>query len=167
MAAVPSYNATTSSLPSPIHHLYQNLCRDVNTSIVQTRGGHDRDRETTRSAVVKTSWRPANERWPFSDAEKRAKIPNGIITIQRDNGRHIHQKQREKKTNAANCENAAAIWIPGVAPANLELQEVAQNQTCRIITQCLRIAPATVLEHEMDLFPFAMRRRQVAAATAQ
>ena len=65
-------HATTSSPPSPIHHLYQNLSRDVNTSIVQTRSGHDRDRETTGSSVVKTSWRPANERWPFSDAEKRA-----------------------------------------------------------------------------------------------
>ena len=48
-----------------------------------------------------------------------------------------------------------------------KLQEVAQNQTCRIIPNCLRFTPAAVLEHEVDLFPFAMRCRQVAAVMAQ
>ena len=55
-------HATTFSLPPPIHHLYQNFSRDVNTFIVQTRGGHDQHWEATGSSVVKTSWRPANER---------------------------------------------------------------------------------------------------------
>ena len=55
-------HATTSSLSSPIHHLFQNLSRNVNTFIVQTPDGHDQDREIIGSSVVNTSWRPANER---------------------------------------------------------------------------------------------------------
>ena len=55
--------------------------------------------------------------------------------------------------------------MPRVLPSNLELQEEAQKQMRQIITHYLRSSPATVLEHEVDLISFAMRRRQVAAMT--
>ena len=44
------------------------------------------------------------------------------------------------------ADYAAAGWMPGVAPANLEHLEVAQHQACRTITGCLRSTPAAVLE---------------------
>ena len=50
--------------------------------------------------------------------------------------------------------------------ANLEHLEVAQRQACRIITGCLRSAPAAALEREADLMPFVVRRWQLAAAPA-
>ena len=65
------------------------------------------------------------------------------------------------------ADYAAAGWMPGVAPANLEHLEVAQRQACRIITGCLRSTPAAALEREADLMPFAVRRRQLAAAAVQ
>ena len=61
----------------------------------------------------------------------------------------------------------AAGWMPGVAPANLEHLEVAQRQACRIITGCLKSTPAAALEREADLMPFAVHRRQLAAAAVQ
>ena len=54
-----------------------------------------------------------------------------------------------------------------MAPANLEHLEVAQRQACRIITGCLRSTPAEALEREAVLMPFAVRRRQLAAAAVQ
>ena len=65
------------------------------------------------------------------------------------------------------ADYAAAGWMPGVAPANLEHLEVAQRQACRIITGCLRSTPAAALEREADLMPFAVRRKQLAAAAAE
>ena len=96
-------HATTYFLSSPIHHLYQNLSRNVNTFIVQTPDGHDQDREITGSSVVNTSWRPANERWPFSDAEKRAA---SLWDYYHPSWQWMstYIKSNEKKTNAAKCE---------------------------------------------------------------
>ena len=70
-------------------------------------------------------------------------------------------------TSGRALDYAAAGWMPGVAPSNLEHLEVAQRQACRIITGCLRSTPAPALEREADLMPFVVRRRQLAAAAVQ
>ena len=65
------------------------------------------------------------------------------------------------------AEYAAAGWMTGAAPSNLEHLEIAQRRGCRVITGCLRSTPAAALEREADQLPFAVRRRQLAAVAVQ
>ena len=65
------------------------------------------------------------------------------------------------------AEYAAAGWMPGTAPSNLEHLEIAQRRGCRVITGCLKSTPAAALEREADQLPFSVRRRQLAAVAVQ
>ena len=65
------------------------------------------------------------------------------------------------------AEYAAAGWMPGMAPSNLEHLEVAQRRGCRVITGCLKSTPTAALEREADQLPFSVRRRQLAAVAVQ
>ena len=65
------------------------------------------------------------------------------------------------------AEFAAAGWMTGTAPSNLEHLEIAQRRGCRVVTGCLRSTPAAALEREADQLPFALRRRQLAAVAVE